>query len=382
MISELRNRIQAPTNQQQSIKNTMTSTTHSNFDQNTDAVEVAAAFPQAIKDRTVLVTGVNKQGLGYATAEAFASQSPRCLILAGRSTAKVQECIDNLHSRYPAIDIRPLLVDLSSQKSVRSAATEVLGWTDVPSIHLVVNNAGIMRHGAKSDGDVPRSEDGIEDMFATNHLGHFLLTNLIMPKITAAAKDTPAGSVRIVNLSSSGTWVSPLRASDINWQKPASQLPENERPNFAMMKMAGMNVDEEVPYIPTAAYGQSKTCGILFSVGLNERLFKQHDILSLALNPGEIKTELGRHTDPEWLARAIKKREEMGIMHWKTQSQGASTILVAACDPKLGLPESDGHGQFLGDCQITKAPAYATDKEHAEKLWQISEELTSQKLSL
>lgn len=360
----------------------MASTTHSNFDKTTEAAEVAAAFPQAIKDRTILITGVNKLGIGYSTAEAFASQSPRCLILAGRSTAKVQECIDSLHSQYPAIDIRPLLLDLSSQKSVRSAATEVLGWPDVSAIHLVINNAGIMRHGESFDGDVPVSEDGIEQMFATNHLGHFLFTNLIMPKITAAAQKAPAGSSRIINLSSSGTYVSPFRASDIAWAKPASQLPEKDRPNFAMMKYAGMDVDEEISYIPTAAYGQSKTCNILFSVGLNERLFEKHGILSLALNPGEIKTELGRNTDPEWLARAIKKREDMGIMHWKTQGQGASTTLVAACDPKLSLPESDGNGQYLSDCQIAKAPAYATDKEAAEKLWQISEELTSQEFSL
>ena len=359
----------------------MTSTTNPNFTKETEASEVAAAFPQAIKDRTILITGVNKQGLGYATAEAFASQAPRCLIIAGRSKAKVQECVDSLSSQYPAIDIRPLLVDLSSQKSVKAAASEVLGWKDVPSIDLVVNNAGIMRHGESFDGKMPVSEDGVEEAFATNHLGHFLLTNLIMPKITAAAKDAPAGSVRVVNLSSSGNYVSPLRASDITWSKPASQLPEKERPNFAMMKQAGMTCSDDTTYIPTAAYGQSKTCNVLFSVGLNDRLFKKHSILSLALNPGEIKTELGRNTDRAWLDKMIKKRDEMGLMNWKTQAQGASTTLVAACDPKLGLPESDGTGQYLSDCQITKAPGWATDKEDAEKLWKISEELTGQEFS-
>ena len=360
----------------------MTSTTHTNFDRSTRAIEVAAAFPQAIKDRTILITGVNKLGIGYTTAEAFASQSPRCLVLAGRSKDKIQECIDSLHSRYPVVDIRPLVVDLSSQKSVRSAATEVLGWTDVPSIDMVINNAGIMRHGERFDGDMPRSEDGIEQMFATNHLGHFLFTNLIMQKITAAAKHAPAGSTRIINLSSSGTYVSPLRASDIAWEKPSSQLPEKERPNFAMMKQAGMDVSEETAYIPTVAYGQSKTCTILYSVGLNERVYKKYGILSLALNPGDIQTELGRNTNPEWLASTIKKREEMGIMHWKTQAQGASTTLVAACDPELTLPEGDDNGQYLSDCQIAKAPAWGTDKTDAQKLWQISEELAGQNFAL
>lgn len=358
----------------------MTSTTHSDFDKTTEATDVAAAFPQAIKDRTILVTGVNRQGIGYTTAEAFASQAPRCLILAGRSEAKIKECIEELQTQYPAIDMRSLIVDLSSQKSIRAAASEVLSWSGVPAIDLLINNAGMMRHGETLEGDVPVNEDGIEEMFATNHLGHFLFTNLIMPKIIASAKRL--GSTRIINLSSSGTYVSPFRASDIAWKKPASQLPENERPSFGMMKQAGMEVNEDMSYIPTAAYGHTKTCNILFSVGLNGRLFEGYGILSLALNPGEIKTELGRNTDSALLDRMIKRRETAGTHFWKTQRQGASTTLVAACDPKLGLPGSDGSGVLLNDCQIWKAPPYAVDKSVAEKLWKLSEELVGQEFAV
>ena len=218
-------------------------------------------------------------------------------------------------------------------------------------------------------------------MLATNHIGHFLLTNLIMPKMVTVAKNAPVGSVRIINISSSGTWVSPFRASDIAWSKPASQLPLNEQPGFEMMKQAGMIVNDSLAYIPTAAYGQSKTCNILFSVGLNGRFFEKYGILSLALNPGEIKTELGRNVDRAWLDKMIKRRDEAGLMNWKTHMQGASTTLVAACDPKLSLPENDGTGYYLSDCQIAKAPGYATNKEAAEKLWGTSEELTGQEFS-
>lgn len=363
------------------LPHTMTSTTNSAFDKTTKAIQVAAAFPQSIKGRTILITGVNKQGIGFATAVAFASQGAAHLIVVGRSAAKLEDCVDSLRSEYPNVDVRPLLVDLSSQKSVRKAADEVLSWKDVPNIDLIINNAGIMRHGEAYDGDIPTTEDGLEDQFGTNHVGHFLLTSLIMPKVIAAAKNAPAGSVRIVNVSSSGTYVSPFRASDIAWKKPASQLPENERPAFAMMKHAGMNLDENVAYIPTAAYGQSKTCNVLFSVGLNQRLFEEYGILSFALNPGEVKTELGRNTSREWLDRMIKKREENGMLFWKTTQQGASTSMVAACDPKLSLPDSDGKGQFLNDCQIAPAPGWAVDKEAADKLWRMSEELTGQTFS-
>lgn len=360
----------------------MTATTHPEFHKETEAADVAAAFPEAIKGRTILITGINKEGIGYATAQAFASQAPQRLILAGRTPAKIQECAKSLKSDYPAIDVRSLLVDLGSLKSVKAAAEEVAGWTDVPAIHLIINNAGIMRHGESIEGDVPRTVDGLEDTFATNHLGHFYLTNLIMAKIVAAAEKAEAGSCRIVNLSSSGAWVSPLRASDLGWEKPSDQIPENERPNFAMLKGAGLPVLEETAYIPTAAYGHSKTCNVLFSVGLNQRLFKKHGILSIALNPGEVKTELARFTDPEWLQRAISKRAELGLLHWKTQSQGSSTTMVAACDPNLTIPDGDGNGQFLDNCQIGKAPPWCVDQTAAEKLWKISEELIGQPFQL
>lgn len=359
----------------------MTSTTNSDFDKSTEATQVAAAFPQSIKGRTILITGVNKQGIGFATAVAFASQSPARLIVAGRSAAKVKECVESLQSDYPAVGVRQLLVDLSSQASVRKAADEVLGWDDVPTIDFIINNAGIMRHGETYNGDIPVTEDGLEDQFGTNHIGHFLLTTLIMPKVLAAAKNASPGSVRVINLSSSGTYVSPFRASDIAWKTPASQLPEHERPGFAMMKHAGMEVNEDMAYFPTAAYGQSKTCNVLFSVGLNERLFEKYGILSLALNPGEVQTELSRNTDREWLDRMVKRRAENGMLFWKTTQQGASTTMVAACDPKLTLPESDGKGQYLNDCQIAPAPGWAVDKAAAGKLWSMSEELTGQTFS-
>ncbi|RMZ80815.1 hypothetical protein DV737_g2808, partial [Chaetothyriales sp. CBS 132003] len=355
-------------------------TTNAEFDKTTEATAVAAAYSGSIKGRTILITGVNKAGIGYGTAEAFASQAPQTLILAGRSKDKLQESKDGLDTKHPGINIRLLVVDLSSQASVRAAGEEVRGWSseDVSAIHLVVNNAGIMRHGESFDGPVPKTVDGIEDMFATNHLGHFLLINLIMPKILNAAAQSERGSVRIINLSSSGTWVSPFRASDIAWEKPAADLPEKERPKYAMMKYAGMDVDESTAYIPTAAYGASKTCNILFSLGLNQKLFHKYGVLSLAVNPGEVKTELGRNTQSEWLDRMIKKREEMGLLFWKTTGQGASTTLVAATDPKLTLPEDSGDGQFFSDCQAAKAPEWAVDKEYAEKLWRQSEDLVGQ----
>jgi NAD(P)-dependent dehydrogenase (short-subunit alcohol dehydrogenase family) len=354
----------------------MSATTVADFGAKTEASAVASTFPASIKGRTILITGVNKLGVGYAIAQALASQSPRRIIISGRSQAKLQECLDSIRPQYLAVDFRSLVVDLSSQKSVRNATAELLGWEDTPAIDVVVNNAGIM-----SIPERTFSEDGIELHMATNYVGHFLFTNLIMLKIIAAAKSAHPGAARIINVSSIGTLASPFRASDINWEKPTSQLPEKERPNLAMMKSAGIVVDEETSYIPMGAYAQSKTANILYSVALNEKLYEKYGVLSLALHPGEIRTELHRTTDLAWLEKTEEWREKMGV-EWKTLEQGASTTLVAALDPKLGKPNSNGYGQFLNDCQISNMPPpYALDKAEAEKLWDATEVMVKEKFS-
>lgn len=206
----------------------MTSLTHPEFEGKTEAVTVAEAFCSSINNRTILITGVNRLGIEFAVAEALATQYPRRLIFAGRSTTKVQERIDALRPRYSGIDFCLLQVDLSSQKSVREAASTVLDWDVVPTIDIVINNAAAMNLPERE-----LSPEGIEMHLAPNHVGHFLLTNLILPKIIAAAKDAAPGYVRIVNVSSVATYPSALRASDMDFTAATSDLPEKERPNSA-----------------------------------------------------------------------------------------------------------------------------------------------------
>ncbi|KAK4948694.1 hypothetical protein LTR10_012698 [Elasticomyces elasticus] len=353
----------------------MATLTHPEFDSATEAITVAQAFAPSIKGRTILITGVNRLGIGYTTAEAFASESPRLLILAGRSPAKVQECIDALSQKYPDVEYRLLQVDLSSQESVRNAASTVLSREDVPTIDLVINNAGVMCLPERT-----LSPDGIEMHLATNHIGHFLLTNLIMPKLIAAAKDKAPGTVRIINVSSVGTCTSPFRASDPNFTKSNAELPDNEKGALAMLKAAGLPAEEDKTYLPMIAYGHSKTCNILHAVGLDKRLYEKYGIVSVALYPGDMRSELIRHTDQEWLAKAMAAREAQGH-RIKTLEEGSSTTLVAALDPKLDKP---GNGYFVTNCQVgtqPPAPKYAVDEAEADKLWETSEELVGEKFA-
>ena len=225
------------------------------------------------------------------------------------------------------------------------------------------------------------TSDSVELTMATNHVGPFLLTNLLLPKMIAAAKLAQKGSVRLINLSSNGIAVSGVRFSDLLYEKPASAMPKpDEYPNLAMMQAFDLPVSEATTYFPTIAYGASKTAAVLFSVGLNDKLYDKYGILSFAVNPGEIRTELGRNTEPSMLERMLAKAAQYGLK-WKTLEQGCSTTLLTATDNTLRVPKKDGTGAFWSDCQVKVAPGYATNMEYARKLWEVSERWTGEKFA-
>lgn len=220
--------------------------------------------------------------------------------------------------------------------------------------------------------------DGIESQLAANYLGHFLLTNLLMPKILTAAAN-PSSSIqgqgeatktqtRIVNVSSVANRAAPpphgIRFFDPNY----TQNPQE--------------------YTPVSAYGQSKTAAILFTIALNKRFANLGvNIRSWSLNPGSIVTSLGQYMTPQIRQNALKDvfgEDTVEFPERKTLQQGCATTLRAALDPSLGLEEEDD-GVYLNDCQITKDPywvaGWSLDKDSAEKLWAVSEELVGEKFS-
>jgi NAD(P)-dependent dehydrogenase (short-subunit alcohol dehydrogenase family) len=175
--------------------------------------DLVTEYADIIKGKTILTTGVTPNSLGATFILETASKSPELLILAGRNASKLEELSETITKAYPDVKTRPLVVDLSSLASVRKAAEEVNSWSDVPSIDVVVNNAGVMA--------IPftLSTDGYEMQFAIGHLGHFLLTNLIMDKILASK------SPRVVNISSNGHSLSPIRFADPHFSVSHLSLP-------------------------------------------------------------------------------------------------------------------------------------------------------------
>lgn len=175
------------------------------YSANSTADELVADYADIIKGKVILTTGVSPGSLGGYFVQTVAKAKPAWLILAARNPDKLSKISSEITSASPEVKVRTLQVDLSSFKSVRDAAATVNSWDDIPAIDVLVNNAGIMAV------DYKLTEDGIESHFATNHLGPFLFTNLIIKKLTAAKEP------RIVNISSDQHRMGAIRFHDYNF---------------------------------------------------------------------------------------------------------------------------------------------------------------------
>jgi NAD(P)-dependent dehydrogenase (short-subunit alcohol dehydrogenase family) len=219
--------------------------------------------------------GVSPNSLGEHIALAISRHSPSLLILASRTASKINQVINSIHASTPSCPIKSLTLDLSSQSSIRSAAKELNALTQ--KLDIVINNAAL------NVPDYETTQEGIEMHFGTNHVGLFLLTNLVLPSVLSAASSSAVpGSTRIVNMTSAGHRLSPIRFSDYNFRKLVGELPVEERPPEGLPKAL---TDPERPYSPFVAYGQSKTGNVLFSVSLTEALGGR-GVRSFSVHPG------------------------------------------------------------------------------------------------
>lgn len=275
--------------------------------------------------KTMIVTG-GASGIGIETVKSLAAAGASVTIAARRPDA-AEEVAQSLKEETvnARIDVRPL--DLSDLNSVRRF---VENW-DKP-VHALINNAGIM-----ALPELQRSVEGCEMQFATNFLGHFALT-LGLRRHLAKAE-----GARVVSVSSTGSLFAPVFWDD---------------PHFRF-----------IPYNPLLAYGQSKTACILMSVGIRDR-WASNGIVSNALNPGAIATNLQRHTG------GLRTPEEFR----KTPEQGAATSVLLAASPLL----EGVNGRYFDNCQeapvVAQRPdgglegvaGYALDSANADRLWEMA----------
>lgn len=183
------------------------------------------------------------------------------------------QVVQEISSAYPDVRVDIVLLNLSSQKQIREAAAEVKKLTE--SLDILVNNAGLTLYTRQ------KTLEGIELQFGTNHIGPFLFTNLLLPLLLKAAETSTPGSTRIVNLSSAGHRLSPIRFSDYNLE--GNPIPPEED-HFKPLNKAFARTTED-GYNGIVAYAQSKTANILFTLYLQEHL-RSHGISSYSLHPG------------------------------------------------------------------------------------------------
>lgn len=299
------------------------------FGSESTAEEVVAGID--LTGKVVVVTGASS-GLGAETVRVLAGAGAH-VVATARDAGKAAEAADSLGGEGRSV--KAGVLDLSSAASVRAFAAWLLDRH--PRLDILVNNAGVMAT------PLGRTADGFEMQFGTNHLGHFLLTNLLAPALLRGA---PA---RVVNLSSAGH-----KVSDIRWDDP----------NFTTTE-----------YEPWAAYGQSKTANVLFTVELDRRL-AEHGVRAYAVHPGSVGTNLGRYLGKEEGAAMLARATRSDAHRAKSVPEGAATQVWAATSPDL----AGQGGVYLEDCGVSdNHRPWARDPEAAARLWAVSEDMLGEK---
>jgi retinol dehydrogenase-12 len=269
--------------------------------------------------RTVLITGANT-GIGRATAEELARRGAR-LFLACRSEAKTLPVLEAIRRENPgaAVDFLPL--DLTDLESVRRCAAQFLARAE--PLHVLLNNAGL-------GGTRGATKQGFELAFGVNHLGHFLLTQLLLPRLKESA---PA---RIVNL-----------ASKAHFEATKLDFEALRRPTKTLTGLT--------------EYEVSKLCNVLFTTESARRL-QGTGVHSYACHPGVIASDVWRSVP--WPLRFLMTRK------MATVEQGSAAPLHCASSPEV----ADHDGRYYDWTTREQEPsALARDRDLAKKLWEQSE---------
>ncbi|ESO83499.1 hypothetical protein LOTGIDRAFT_197176 [Lottia gigantea] len=278
--------------------------------------------------KTFIVTGANS-GIGRETAFNFAKEGGR-VILACRDMEKCAAAKKEIINFTYNVQVICKKLDLASIKSIRQFAEEIN--KEETHVDVLVNNAGVMR--------CPETltKDGIEMHLGVNHLGHFLLTNLLIEKLKGSVPS------RVINVTCSA---------------------------FVNGKINFKDLNSEDSYEEGVAYSQSKLALMLFTRELSKKL-QGTGITVNAVHPGMSKTAIMRHT-------RLYNSKISSFFFWpihffvfKSVDRAAQTVLFAALDPSL----QDVSGKYFSDCEEKEISENALNDEDAKRLWLTSEKWT------
>nr|XP_039268676.1 retinol dehydrogenase 12-like [Styela clava] len=287
--------------------------------------------------KTVLITGANT-GIGLATAIDMANRNAR-VIMACRDMEKGNAAKEKVIQETGSNDVILKELDLASFESIREFAADIN--ENEPKLHVLINNAGVMMCPPM------KTKDGFEMQFGVNHLGHFLLTNLLVELLKKSAPS------RVVTVSSTAHYKmygwGKIHWDDLNFEKK---------------------------YDAQKAYGQSKLMNVLFSRELSKRLHGTA-VTTYALEPGVVDTELVRHygknENPSLWDKLFNSLNYLPLKFlFRTPEQGAQTQIYCAVAHEL----NEVSGKYYASCKQTAESWDAQNDEYAKRLWRISEELT------
>jgi len=274
-----------------------------------------------VAGKSILVTGATS-GIGLEASVELARRGAR-LLLVGRDAARTAAAEADVRARGGSSDVSHLLCDFSSQAAIRRLAGEVLARLD--RLHVLINNAGGVNKARTT------SADGIETTFAVNHLGYFLLTNLLRDLLV---KSAPA---RVVTVASVNHRTGTMDFDDLGF----------ERGGYRIMR----------------AYGRSKLANVLFAAELARRLAGT-GVTSNSLHPGTVSTNIWSGA-PTWAKPLIFLLYRPGFI---TAEKGAKTIVQLAADPELeGVT-----GKYFEKLRPIEPSSLARDEALAKQLWEVS----------
>lgn len=288
--------------------------------------------------KNVVVTGGNS-GIGLEAAVAFARVGAH-VVIACRDPKRAEAAVGDIRGRSGSEKVEAMQLDLSKLGSVRAFASAFLA-RGVP-LDLLINNAGVMAL------PLTKTEDGFEAQFATNHLGHFALSLLLLPALEKAS------SPRIVTVSSLTHWKGKIPWDDLNG---------------------------DTHYSPSGAYANSKFANVAFGVELDRRLKRAGmRTISVVCHPGMSATQI---TMGSMTARGSERLGKFLVWGNSLVAQpaamGALPTLFAAVSPEIRGAEYVGPSQFFGTRgypAVGTASPLATDEKTGARLFEISERMT------
>ena len=307
-------------------------------------------MPPSIQDKTILITGGNT-GLGLESAKRLAAAGAN-VIVTTRTDAKGQQAVKDIqeYTQNNSGTVSYQTLDLCDLSQVKECAKSLVSTGK--KFDVLMNNAGVM-----ALPELELTKDGYERTFQTNHLGHFVLTSILMGSL--------ADKARIINVSS-------------------------EAYKFADKGLELDNLNSEKSFGPWKSYGTSKLSNILFTKELQRRIDESgKSITANSLHPGAVATDLGRYLVGEEKWNRMKQegmtfQEQLLFVplskFTKTVADGASTQIFLAADSSLDTNPS--RGEYFIDCKVNKPWDTALDMEKARALWEASESMAGIKFTV